>query len=171
MAGGLSMNLYHLADVCRQVALFWPWFFPAVFVVLGGVFGSFLTCALWRVPRGESLRHPPSHCPACDAQLAAADLVPVLSWLVLRGRCRHCGAKVSAYYIIVELLCVGVGLGAWCVSAPNAGQALVAFAGGVAGLFVVLLSARRDRLALKTLLFAFAMLWLWVVLHRGDSPF
>ena len=71
--------------------------------VLGACVGSFLNVVAWRVPRGESVLWPPSHCPSCAARLTARDLVPVVSWLTLRGRCRHCGAPVSARYPLVEL--------------------------------------------------------------------
>jgi leader peptidase (prepilin peptidase)/N-methyltransferase len=54
------------------------------------------------LPRGESLVHPRSRCPSCDARIASYDNVPVLSWLLLRGRCRHCGAAISARYPLVE---------------------------------------------------------------------
>ena len=70
--------------------------------VLGLLIGSFLNVVIWRVPRGESIVRPPSHCPACDAQLAPYDNIPVVSWLVLRGRCRHCAARISARYPAVE---------------------------------------------------------------------
>jgi leader peptidase (prepilin peptidase)/N-methyltransferase len=71
--------------------------------VFGLVIGSFLNVVVWRVPRGESIVQPPSHCPRCNTQLNARDNVPVLSWLLLRGRCRHCGEPISARYPLVEL--------------------------------------------------------------------
>jgi len=78
-----------------------------VVAVLCGVFGlligSFLNVVIWRVPRGESVVSPPSHCPGCDREISAVDNVPVVSWLVLRGRCRHCGARISPRYPLVEL--------------------------------------------------------------------
>lgn len=78
-----------------------------MFMVLTGVFGlligSFLNVVVWRVPRGESLVSPPSHCPGCDTPIRLYDNVPVVSWLVLRGRCRHCGVRISARYPLVEL--------------------------------------------------------------------
>jgi leader peptidase (prepilin peptidase)/N-methyltransferase len=74
-----------------------------VAAALGACVGSFLNVVAWRVPRGESVLWPPSHCPSCDAHLGARDLVPVVSWLTLRGRCRYCGAPVSARYPLVEL--------------------------------------------------------------------
>lgn len=71
--------------------------------VFGLLVGSFLNVVVWRVPRGESIVSPPSHCPACDAPVRARDNVPVLSWLVLRGRCRDCGAPISVRYPLVEI--------------------------------------------------------------------
>ena len=72
--------------------------------VLGLVVGSFLNVVIYRVPRGESVVTPRSHCPACDRVITARDNVPVLSWLALRGRCRHCHARISLRYPVVELL-------------------------------------------------------------------
>jgi len=81
----------------------------AVWVVyaffIGLLFGSFANVVIWRLPRGKSIHYPPSACVACGRRLLAFDLVPVASWLFLRGRCRYCGVKVSARYPVVELLC------------------------------------------------------------------
>jgi leader peptidase (prepilin peptidase) / N-methyltransferase len=66
--------------------------------------GSFLNVVIHRLPRGESLVHPRSRCPSCQTQIAGYDNIPIVSWLVLRGRCRHCGAAISARYPIVELI-------------------------------------------------------------------
>jgi leader peptidase (prepilin peptidase)/N-methyltransferase len=71
--------------------------------VAGLLVGSFLNVVAYRLPRGASLVHPGSHCPGCDAPIAPYDNVPVLSWLLLRGRCRRCGAGISARYPLVEL--------------------------------------------------------------------
>ena len=68
----------------------------------GLLIGSFLNVVIWRVPRGESLISPPSHCPFCDNAVRPRDNVPVLSWLVLRGRCRDCRAPISPRYPLVE---------------------------------------------------------------------
>jgi leader peptidase (prepilin peptidase) / N-methyltransferase len=54
------------------------------------------------VPRGESIVSPPSHCPNCDARIKARDNIPIVSWLLLRGRCRNCGAPISARYPLIE---------------------------------------------------------------------
>ena len=72
-------------------------------VILGALVGSFLNVVLWRAPRGESVVSPGSHCPSCGTPLRPMELVPVLSWCWLRGRCRHCGVHISARYPLVEL--------------------------------------------------------------------
>lgn len=72
--------------------------------VVGLAVGSFLNVVIWRVPRGGSVVSPPSHCPGCDREIAPRDNIPVASWLMLRGRCRHCHGRISARYPAVELL-------------------------------------------------------------------
>jgi leader peptidase (prepilin peptidase)/N-methyltransferase len=76
----------------------------AVLAVLGLLVGSFLNVVVHRLPRGESLSHPRSRCIGCGTQIAAYDNVPVVSWLVLRGRCRHCGEPISVRYPAIEAL-------------------------------------------------------------------
>jgi leader peptidase (prepilin peptidase)/N-methyltransferase len=71
--------------------------------VMGLMLGSFFNVVIHRLPRGESLSTPGSHCPHCDAPVRPYDNVPLISWLVLRGRCRDCGAPISARYPLVEL--------------------------------------------------------------------
>jgi leader peptidase (prepilin peptidase)/N-methyltransferase len=71
--------------------------------VFGLVAGSFATAVAHRVPRGMSIAGPRSQCPACDAQIASRDNVPLLSWLLLRGRARCCDARISALYPLTEL--------------------------------------------------------------------
>ena len=70
---------------------------------LGAVFGSFLNCAAWRIAHGESFLRGRSHCTTCGHALGVRDLVPILSWLFQRGRCRYCGAKISVRYPLTEL--------------------------------------------------------------------
>ena len=84
----------------------------AMCLLLGLVVGSFLNVCIWRLPREESIVRPGSHCPVCSTALGARDLVPVLSWIFLRGKCRYCGTKISPRYPAVELL-TGV-LFVWC---------------------------------------------------------
>jgi leader peptidase (prepilin peptidase)/N-methyltransferase len=73
--------------------------------LVGLLIGSFLNVVIWRVPRGESVVRPPSACPSCGHEIRARDNVPVLGWLLLRGRCRDCGHRISARYPLVELGC------------------------------------------------------------------
>jgi leader peptidase (prepilin peptidase) / N-methyltransferase len=70
--------------------------------LFGLLIGSFLNVVAWRLPRRESLVRPRSQCPSCGTQLSAYDNVPLVSWLVLRGRCRRCDAPISARYPVVE---------------------------------------------------------------------
>ena len=76
--------------------------------MFGLLIGSFLNVVIWRIPRKESVVAPPSHCPGCDNPIAPRDNVPVLSWLVLRGRCRHCKTRISIRYPLIELACGGL---------------------------------------------------------------
>lgn len=77
---------------------------PIFLFGLGACVGSFLNVCIWRLPRHESVVQPPSHCPKCDTQLQPLDLVPLLSQLALRSRCRYCGTKISWRYFGIELL-------------------------------------------------------------------
>jgi len=82
--------------------------FQALFVVfvggLGLLVGSFLNVVIFRVPRGMSVVSPPSACPRCETPIRSLDNIPVLSWLLLRAKCRTCGEPISARYPIVELV-------------------------------------------------------------------
>jgi leader peptidase (prepilin peptidase)/N-methyltransferase len=78
-------------------------------VLLCGLFGlaigSFLNVVIWRVPRKLSVMRPPSHCPQCETPIRPLDNIPVLSWLVLHGKCRHCGTPIPVRYPLVEASC------------------------------------------------------------------
>jgi leader peptidase (prepilin peptidase) / N-methyltransferase len=71
--------------------------------VLGLVVGSFLNVVIYRVPAGLSIVHPPSACPNCHHPIRYRDNVPLISWMILRGRCRDCGSPISARYPLIEL--------------------------------------------------------------------
>ena len=88
----------------------YPYLVPtlALVAVLGSVFGSFANVAIYRVPLGKSVVRPRSACPSCGTALAGIENVPVLSWVALRGRCRHCRARISVRYLLVELATAGV---------------------------------------------------------------
>jgi leader peptidase (prepilin peptidase) / N-methyltransferase len=79
-------------------------YFYFVCFLFGLIFGSFGNVVIWRLPRGESLSTPPSHCPSCDAPIASYDNIPLVSWVVLRGKCRACKAPIAIRYPTVELL-------------------------------------------------------------------
>jgi leader peptidase (prepilin peptidase)/N-methyltransferase len=72
--------------------------------LFGLLVGSFLNVVIYRAPRGESVAFPASHCPSCGHKLSALENVPVLSWMLLRAACRHCKARISARYPLVEAL-------------------------------------------------------------------
>jgi leader peptidase (prepilin peptidase)/N-methyltransferase len=86
--------------------------YVALAALLGAIIGSFLNVVAYRLPRGESLAVPASHCPSCETPIRPYDNVPVLAWLWLRGRCRSCGEAISIRYPLVEAataaLCAGV---------------------------------------------------------------
>jgi leader peptidase (prepilin peptidase) / N-methyltransferase len=93
----------------------WSGIFPrevlvaeAVAFVIGAVFGSFANVLIYRLPRRESIVTPGSRCPGCGAPIAPWDNVPILSYFVLRGRCRACGAVISPRYLIVEVVTGGL---------------------------------------------------------------
>jgi leader peptidase (prepilin peptidase)/N-methyltransferase len=83
-----------------------PWRIPALIGAagFGALWGSFLNVCIARIPRGMSVVSPPSHCFACGTRVLARDNIPILSYLLLRGRCRHCGAKFSARHALVEAI-------------------------------------------------------------------
>lgn len=78
------------------------WIFIAWLVMLGGAVGSFLNVVVYRLPLGISLVYPPSRCPKCGKGIAWYDNVPVLGWILLRGRCRQCRNPISARYPVIE---------------------------------------------------------------------
>lgn len=79
-----------------------PIVLPIALVLFGLVVGSFLNVVAYRVPLGRSVAHPPSACPKCQSPITPRDNIPVVSWLLLRGRCRHCAEPISARYPLVE---------------------------------------------------------------------
>ena len=87
------------------------WISPALTVyicvltgILGACMGSFLNCMAWRIVHGESVLHGRSHCDVCGHVLGAGDLIPVVSYIIHKGRCKYCGAKLSAGHVFAEVL-------------------------------------------------------------------
>ncbi|HZP29718.1 MAG TPA: prepilin peptidase [Acidimicrobiia bacterium] len=112
--------------------------------VLGLVIGSFLNVVAWRVPRGESINRPGSHCPVCETPLRPIDNIPVISWVLLRGHCRSCGTAISLRYPLVELSAgtlfalLGLAIGwSWTL--------LPAFAAAATALVAVFMAGDRIR--------------------------
>ncbi len=115
-------------------------------VLLGLIFGSFANVLVYRLPRGESIVMPGSHCPSCGHTIAWFENIPLISWLLLKGHCHHCGAAISVRYPLLEL-CMGLTWGymAWH------------FGGGLELVMALILSA---------------MLWVltWIDLETGLLP-
>lgn len=95
------MGLVHdllIEPLGRVSFLYWG----MVFFVFGCVVGSFLNVCIYRMPRGESIVSPPSHCPNCNWKIPWYFNIPILSWIILRGKCYNCGTRISPRYLIVE---------------------------------------------------------------------
>lgn len=95
-----------------------PWFFPAVAALFGACIGSFLNVCIYRIPKGESVVTPGSHC-GCGQPIAWRDNIPVISWLILRGRARCCGRRFSFRYPAIEFLTAVLFLVCWLQFSPG----------------------------------------------------
>ncbi len=94
----------HAASYLSELGL------PTLLALLGACWGSFAATLSDRWPQGRSIVQPRSHCESCQRTLSARDLIPVLSYTLARGRCRHCGASVSHRYPLMEIASAGIGL-------------------------------------------------------------
>jgi len=131
------------------------------FGIIGLVIGSFLNVCIYRIPKGESLAWPGSHCPKCGKGLKPADLVPVFSYLMLKGRCRTCGIRIPARYPLVEAV---TGLAFLWAAHAAAGSPLnfanyIIFLSGLIVIFFIDLDYLiiPDRIALPMLVIGLAM--------------
>ena len=112
----------------------------AVFGIFGLLIGSFLNVVIYRIPAGKSIVSPPSACGSCGARIRSYDNIPVLSWLLLRGKCRDCGAAFSVRYPLVEL---GTGVffaivALWVFSSGDGGS--LASTGALSAQIIVLVA-------------------------------
>ncbi|MGH9671245.1 MAG: prepilin peptidase [Terriglobales bacterium] len=96
-----------------------PSFYATAIFLFGLAFGSFLNVCIHRLPQGLSVVRPRSACPRCHAPIRARDNIPVLSWLLLSGRCRDCKAPISPRYVFVELLTGLIFLACWLTFGPT----------------------------------------------------
>lgn len=115
-------------ETIREVSAVAPWFFPLCAFVFGACIGSFLNVCIYRLPKNESVISPGSHC-ACGRPIAWHDNIPILSWLILRGKARCCGRTFSFRYPFVELLTALLFVACWISFPPAkalAGMVLVA---------------------------------------------
>ena len=121
---------------------------------LGACIASFLNVVIWRVPRGESIVSPPSHCPQCHAPIKWYQNIPILSWLALRGKCANCKTPISPRYILVEMLGGVLFLAAFWHLFGHGGKPVVAPFGQVAvsGGIIILL-----------------VWWIWIALMIAGS--
>ncbi len=101
-----------------EINHFAPWFFPVAATVYGACIGSFLNVCIYRIPKGESIVSPGSHC-GCGQPIAWYDNIPVFSWLILRGRARCCGRPFSFRYPAIELLTAALFLACWLQFSPG----------------------------------------------------
>src|SRR5271157_4863610 len=109
-------------------------FWCVVFFVFGSVVGSFLNVCIHRMPLGQSLAFPFSYCPHCKHPIPWYLNIPLASWLWLGGRCRECGARISARYFLVELLTAAMFLGCWAAYGGQSLALALIYAGFLAGL-------------------------------------
>jgi leader peptidase (prepilin peptidase)/N-methyltransferase len=104
-------------DTFNEINRVFPWFFPAFAAAFGACIGSFLNVCIYRIPKNESVVRPGSHC-GCGRPIAPYDNIPVLSWLILRGRARCCGRPFSFRYPAIELLTAALFLACWLQFPP-----------------------------------------------------
>ncbi len=131
---------------------------------VGASVGSFITLITYRLPRGEQITMERSRCPRCRTSLGLRDLVPVFSWLFSRGRCRHCGMKISIRYPLTELACaLGAMAIAWQCGATLQAAALMGLWWGIVALVLtdlehyIILDEVQIALALCGLLYGHAV--------------
>lgn len=144
-------------------------FIAAYIFIFGLVFGSFLNVVIYRVPQGRSLNGR-SHCPKCNEQIKAQDNIPVLSWLFLKGKCRHCSGAISIRYPAIELshALIWCGLTVW--NGVNLLLPLLLFlASTTLALAMIDFDTMRlpDALTLPSLVVTLA--WLALIAWHGDQ--
>ena len=102
----------------QEIEIIAPWFFPLVSFVVGACVGSFLNVCIYRIPEDLSIIHPPSRCGACGTPIPFYRNVPILAWIILRGKAACCGAPFSIRYPAIEFLTGVLFLASWLLLPP-----------------------------------------------------
>jgi len=149
-----------------------PWLLPAFAALVGLVWGSFLNVVIHRVPLGESIVTPRSRCPSCRSLVASYDNIPVLSYVVLRGRCRSCGARISFRYAAVELAMGAASLFSFLRHGPSL-EYVVEFAFVAAMVALIFIDFDHqilpDRITLSGLVVGLVLAWPRDVITLPDA--
>lgn len=111
-------------------------FWSVVFFVLGSMVGSFLNVCIHRLPRGESIVSPPSHCPHCNYSIPWYLNIPLVTWPMLGGKCANCGAPISSRYFLIELLTAVMFLLCWLIFGHLSALLALVYCAFIAGLIV-----------------------------------
>lgn len=154
--------------------MFYPWTTVVGFFI-GAAIGSFLNVVVYRLPRGMSLIAPPSHCPACGHRLGVLDLVPVLSYVASGGKCRHCKGRVSARYVVIELITGSLWAAFWwqnLVEGEDVARFLVlaAFASVLVAASAIDLATYTIPIGLNALLLLFGLGYnAWLIVAGADG--
>ena len=114
-------------------------FWTVCWFILGSMVGSFLNVCIYRMPRDLSVVHPPSHCPHCEYRIPWYLNMPLITWLVLRGKCAHCKAAISVRYFVVELITGLLFMATWLLVGPVSTGVAIAFATILSGFLVATL--------------------------------
>jgi leader peptidase (prepilin peptidase)/N-methyltransferase len=138
-----------LASVRYRAGVSEPtWLFAMAIALLGLIVGSFANVVIARVPEGRSIVRPGSSCPRCSTPISPRDNIPVLSWVLLRGRCRHCGEPISWRYPVVEMSVAAVWLilGVWAFASDRLGLLPLLLAWGFVGVCLTVIDLDHHRL-------------------------
>src|SRR5690349_5239389 len=111
-------------------------FWSLTFFIFGCLVGSFLNVCIYRMPRGESVVRPPSHCPHCKYSIPFYLNIPLVTWVYLRGKCANCGAPIAIRYFLVELLTAITFLGCWLAFGHQSAALALIYSVFLSGLIV-----------------------------------
>ena len=149
-------------------------FWALVFFVFGSMVGSFLNVCIYRMPLGQSIVSPPSHCPHCNYSIPWYLNVPLVTWLYLRGKCRNCSAPISIRYFLVELLTAVTFLSCWLAFGNQSAWLAIIYAIFLAGLITATFIDFEhfiipDEITVGGMVFGFVCSFLVPSLHQQTS--